>query len=112
MAFDYSRPLIKKVLVRSPTKAQYANGQREMPIMEIGMYKDEPGVFYDAQGRPVDKDRAMAPGGFTQDQVAKFMREAEKLKKIKEIEEQYRQELAEIEGEPEKEGDFDVSQTA
>lgn len=111
--FDYERPLIKKVLVRHPTKAQYNAGQRETPLMEIGMYKDEPGVFYDNQGRKIEESVATAPGGFTKEQVARYAKEAEKLEKIRAIEEQYRRELEKVDGGPiSLEGEGNVSQTA
>lgn len=95
--FDYSRPLFKKVLVRSPTKVERDSGVKEVPIMEIGMYLDEPGVFYDNQGRQVDEKTATQPGGFTKEQVGRFKRLAERNRQIEEIKRKFAAEVAEVE---------------
>lgn len=92
--FDYSRPLIKKVLVRPPTKVEAASGVREIVLGEVGMYIDEPGVFYDIQGNVMDEKMATRPGGFTKEEVAKYLREAEKRRRIAEIEAEYADKLA------------------
>lgn len=97
--FDYSRPLYKKVLVRAATRTEQASGVKELPIMEVGMYLDEPGVFYDNQGQPVDEKTATQPGGFTKEQVGRFKRLAERNKQIDAIKAKFEAEIAEAAGE-------------
>jgi hypothetical protein len=108
--FDYSRPLMKKVIVRPPTKVEAMSGVKEVPVSEIGMYLDEPGVFYNNQGHKIDVKVAMAPGGFTKDEVGHWLRMKEKADKLAAIEAEYAEQKAAVLGEPKSDGGDDGSQ--
>lgn len=83
----YAAGCLKRAVVRRPTEGERRNGLHEVVVAEIIMRHDQPGVFYDIQGKPVDDATARAAGfDVTRWKLAgeKQRRKAEALARIEE----------------------------